>query len=132
MDYVAHEIGHQLGANHTFSHGLESAGVNVEPGSGSTIMGYAGITGANTDVQPHSDAYFHAVSINQVQNNLVSKTCDIETTINNNPPVIAALSTYNIPKGTAFVLTASATDPENDPLTYCWEQVDNATVTINK
>ncbi|MFC5875589.1 Fibronectin type III domain-containing protein [Chryseobacterium arachidis] len=132
IDYVAHEIGHQLGANHTFSHGLESAGVNVEPGSGSTIMGYAGITGANTDVQPHSDAYFHAVSINQVQNNLVSKTCDIETTINNNPPVIAALSTYNIPKGTAFVLTASATDPENDPLTYCWEQVDNATVTINK
>src|SRR5690606_4080191 len=71
IDYVAHEIGHQLGANHTFSFQLEGTGVNVEPGSGTTIMGYAGITGA-TDVQPHSDAYFHHVSINQVQTNLTS------------------------------------------------------------
>ncbi|UOU99776.1 GEVED domain-containing protein [Chryseobacterium daecheongense] len=132
IDYVAHEMGHQLGGNHTFSHGLEGAGVNVEPGSGSTIMGYAGITGPNTDVQPHSDPYFHNVSIKQIQTNLINKTCDVETTITNNPPVIAALPTYNIPKGTAFVLTASATDPENDPMTYTWEEVDNASVTINK
>lgn len=132
IDYVAHEIGHQLGANHTFSHGLESSLVNVEPGSGSTIMGYAGITGPNTDVQAHSDPYFHAVSITQVQNNLTSKTCDVETPITNNPPVITALPTYNIPKGTAFVLTASATDAENDPMTYTWEEVDNASTTINK
>lgn len=132
IDYVAHEIGHQLGANHTFSHGLEGTGVNMEPGSGSTIMGYAGITGPNTDVQPHSDDYFHIASIKQVQANLISKTCDVETATTNNPPVIAALPTYNIPKGTAFVLTASATDAENDPMTYTWEEVDNASVTINK
>ncbi|RKT00925.1 GEVED domain-containing protein [Chryseobacterium defluvii] len=132
IDYVAHEMGHQLGGNHTFSHALEGSGVNVEPGSGSTIMGYAGITGPNTDVQPHSDPYFHNVSIKQVQTNLINKTCDIETAITNNPPVIAALPTYNIPKGTAFVLTASVTDPENDPMTYTWEEVDNASVTINK
>ncbi|MDH6251135.1 hypothetical protein M2347_000862 [Chryseobacterium sp. H1D6B] len=132
IDYVAHEMGHQLGANHTFSHALEGSGMNQEPGSGSTIMGYAGITGPTTDVQAHSDAYFHIASIRQVQTNLTSKTCDVETTItNNNPPVIAALPTYNIPKGTAFVLTASATDAENDPMTYSWEEVDNATVTIN-
>ncbi|ASW76516.1 propanediol utilization protein [Chryseobacterium piperi] len=132
IDYVAHEFGHQLGANHTFSHGLEGTGVNVEPGSGSTIMGYAGITGPNTDVQPHSDDYFHIASIKQVQANLINKTCDVETTVANNPPVIAVLPTYNIPKGTAFVLTASATDAENDPITYSWEEVDNASVTINK
>ncbi|WP_053073337.1 GEVED domain-containing protein [Chryseobacterium sp. FH2] len=132
IDYVAHEMGHQLGANHTFSHGLEGTGMNQEPGSGSTIMGYAGITGANTDVQPHSDAYFHIASIRQVQTNLTNKTCDVETAITNNPPVIAALPTYNIPKGTAFVLTASATDAENDPMTYTWEEVDNASVTVNK
>lgn len=131
IDYVAHEIGHQLGANHTFSHALEPSGVNVEPGSGSTIMGYAGITGSSTDVQPNSNAYFHKVSITQVQTNLTTKTCDVETTVNNSPPVIAALPTYNIPKGTAFVLTASATDAESDPMTYTWEQVDNASVTTN-
>ncbi len=132
IDYVAHEMGHQLGGNHTFSHALEGAGVNMEPGSGSTIMGYAGITGANTDVQPHSDPYFHIVSIFQIQTNLTSKTCDVETATANNPPLVSPLPTYNIPKGTAFALTAVATDPEGNPLTYNWEQTDNATVTINK
>ncbi|TXF74985.1 GEVED domain-containing protein [Chryseobacterium sp.] len=133
IDYVAHEMGHQLGANHTFSHNTENSGMNVEPGSGSTIMGYAGITGTNTDVQPHSDGYFHTVSINQVQTNLTNKTCDVEIPVTNNPPVIAALPTYNIPKGTAFVLTGSVTDPENDPMTFTWEEVDTAgAVVINK
>jgi hypothetical protein len=132
IDYVAHEMGHQLGGNHTYSNVLEGSGVNQEPGSGSTIMGYAGITGANTDVQAHSDAYFHIASIKQVQANLISKTCDVETPVTNNPPVIAALPAYSIPKGTAFVLTASATDPENDPMTYNWEEVDDASVAINK
>lgn len=132
IDYVAHEMGHQLGGNHTFSMSLEGQGTNMEPGSGSTIMGYAGITGSTTDVQNNSDPYFHAISIVQVQNNLTSKTCDVETAIANNVPVIAPLQTYNIPKGTAFVLSATVTDPENDPMTYTWEQVDNAAVAIDK
>lgn len=124
IDYVAHEMGHQLGANHTFSHSLEDTGVNMEPGSGSTIMGYAGITSAN--VQLNSDPYFHVASIIQVQNNLISKTCDVETTTVNNPPVISPLSNYIIPKSTAFVLTGNATDPEGNPMTYTWEQFDSA------
>jgi hypothetical protein len=57
IDFVVHEIGHQLGANHTFSYELEGTGVNVEP-SGSTIMGYAGIT-SDYDVQAASDDYLH-------------------------------------------------------------------------
>ena len=130
IDYVAHEIGHQLGANHTFSNSLESSGQNVEPGSGSTIMGYAGITGA-TDVQAHSDPYFHINSIIQVQNNLTSKTCAIETPVANQPPVIVAMPDVTIPKSTAFVLTAQATDAEGNPITYCWEQTDNATSTTS-
>jgi len=129
IDYVAHEMGHQLGANHTFSHNIEGSGVNMEPGSGSTIMGYAGIVpGAN--VQNHSDPYFHVASILQVEDNLSSTTCDIETTITNNPPIIGALNDYTIPKGTAFVLTGTATDPENDPMTYTWEQFDSANTPI--
>ncbi|WP_449401385.1 reprolysin-like metallopeptidase [Chryseobacterium wanjuense] len=129
IDYVAHEMGHQLGANHTFSHSIEGTGVNMEPGSGSTIMGYAGIVpGAN--VQMHSDAYFHVASILQVEDNLSTTTCDVETNITNNPPVIGALTDYTIPKGTAFVLTATATDPENDPMTYTWEQFDSASTSV--
>ena len=69
IDYVPHEIGHQMGANHTFSFSSEGTGVNVEPGSGTTIMGYAGITGPD-DVQDHSDPYFHYVSIDQILTNL--------------------------------------------------------------
>jgi len=129
IDFVAHEMGHQLGANHTFAHSVEGSGVNMEPGSGSTIMGYAGITNAN--VQMNSDAYFHVASIVQVQQNLIEKTCDNETIIANNPPTIGSLPTYTIPKGTAFVLTASATDPENDPLTYTWEEFDDAGAVVN-
>lgn len=128
IDYVAHEMGHQLGANHTFSHALEGAGVNMEPGSGSTIMGYAGIT--NADVQPNSDDYFHVVSILQVQNNLVAKTCDVEVPVTNNPPVITAFNDLAIPKGTAFALTGNAIDPEGNPMTYTWEQFDNAAIPV--
>lgn len=124
VDYVTHEIGHQLGATHTFSHQLESYGSNIEPGSGSTLMGYAGITSA--DVQKNTDPYFHGFSISQIQNNLISKTCDVETAIANSPPVISAMPDYTVPRSTAFVLTANATDAENDPLTYTWEQVDDA------
>lgn len=125
IDYVAHEMGHQLGANHTFSHNVETAGVNVEPGSGSTIMGYAGITSYN--VQMNSDDYFTYRSILQVQTNLTGKTCPVTTTIANVPPTVNAGTTYTIPKGTAFKLEGTATDPENNALTYCWEQNNNAT-----
>src|SRR5690606_5514181 len=119
IDYVAHEMGHQLGATHTFSMNLEGTGTNMEPGSGSTIMSYAGIT--NWNVQNYADPYFHVASIVQVQQNLNAKACDVETPIANNPPSIQALPTYTIPKGTAFALTAVATDLENNPLTYTWE-----------
>ncbi|SEH34588.1 zinc-dependent metalloprotease [Chryseobacterium culicis] len=129
IDFVAHEMGHQLGDSHTYSFFEGFLNQEVEPGSGSTIMGYAGITGPNTDVQKHSDVYFHSVSIEQVQNNLVSVTADVETPITNNTPVVTAMpTTYTIPRSTPFVLTASATDPDGDALTYCWEQVNPSTL----
>nr|WP_294935989.1 GEVED domain-containing protein [uncultured Flavobacterium sp.] len=124
IDYVAHELGHQFGANHTFSHGNEGTGVNMEPGSGSTIMGYAGITAQ--DVQPHSDAYFHAVSIQQVTNNIKAKTCPTSTATGNSVPTANAGLDFTIPKSTPFMLTGSGTDANGDALTYVWEEMDNA------
>ena len=129
IDYVAHEVGHQLGANHTFSMSNEGTGVNKEVGSGLTIMGYAGIT--SQDVTNHSIDIFHQASIAQVQANLATKTCPITTSIaaNNATPVVATVSNYTIPKSTPFALTGSATDANGDALTYCWEQNDNASST---
>ena len=125
IDYVAHEMGHQLGANHTFSYDVEGTGVSVEPGSGSTIMGYAGIT--DFDVQNHSDSYFAYASIKQIQDNLATKSCPVSTTLSGQTPAVSAGLDYTIPKGTPFVLKGTASDPNGNTMTYCWEQNDSAT-----
>ena len=124
IDYVAHELGHQFGGNHTFSMNNEGTGANMEPGSGSTIMGYAGIT--SQDIQPHSDAFFHAISIQQITNNIKAKTCPTSTSTGNSIPTANAGLDYTIPKGTPFMLTGAGTDANGDSLTYIWEQMDNA------
>ena len=125
IDYVVHEVGHQLGGNHTFSQSLEGTGVNKEVGSGITIMGYAGITAQ--DVAPHSIDIFHQATIAQIQANLATKTCPISVPANNSAPVLSAVSNFTIPASTPFALAASATDVDGDALTYCWEQNDNST-----
>jgi chitodextrinase len=132
VDYVAHELGHQFGANHTWTfNGSEGTGAQMEPGSGSTIMGYAGITGVNTDVQPNSDPYFHAISIQQVTNYIKNRSCQTNTNTGNAVPVVDAGANYTIPRATPFVLDGTATDADpQDVLTYCWEQFDqNAAAT---
>ncbi|MFH4968406.1 reprolysin-like metallopeptidase [Gaetbulibacter sp. M240] len=126
LNYVAHEIGHQMGARHTFAFEDEPTNnVQSEPGSGSTIMAYAGITGEN-DVQPDSDDYFHYHSIKQILTNLSTKSCQTTQIISNNPPLSNAGIDYIIPAGTPYLLKGLATDADiNDNLTYCWEQIDN-------
>ena len=127
LDYVAHELGHQFGANHTWSFESEGTGVQVEPASGTTIMGYAGIVNGN-NLAPNGDDYFHHASIVQIQDYLETTACAVSTNIGNSPPSVSPLSNYVIPKGTPFVLTANAIDTDGDMLTYAWEQIDNGIV----
>jgi len=126
VDYVAHEIGHQLGATHTFNNSCNENRTNysaVEPGSGSTIMAYAGICFPN--VQNNSDTYFHSVSISQIQTNTNTgaSTCATESLQQQETVIPDAGSDLFIPVNTPFMLKGTATgNLEN--ATYCWEQTD--------
>ncbi len=128
VDYVAHEIGHAFGCNHTFANSCSNnrnLSTSVEPGSGSTIMAYAGVCSPN--VQQHSDDYFHITSIREAGNFVTNfATCSTNTDTGNHAPQISVVNYGNvyIPKNTAFMLEASATDADNDALTYNWEQID--------
>jgi hypothetical protein len=131
IDYVAHEMGHQFGCNHTFNSNNGSCSGNrnnataYEPLSGTTIMAYAGICSPD-DIQQHSDPYFHAASLVEASKFITtgSGTCYTTATPTNPTPstVPSILATYNIPFKTPFELTAPiATDPDHQAMTYCWE-----------
>ena len=131
IDYVAHEMGHQFGATHTQNNNCNiTNSTAVEPGSASTIMGYAGICSPN--VQSISDAYFHAVSITQMQEIIAtSGSCATPISNGNNTPVANAGLNYSIPMSTPFILKGSATDADGtSTLTYNWEQIDNEVATM--
>lgn len=129
IDYVAHEMGHQFGAGHTQNNACNRSAVTaVEPGSASTIMGYAGICAPN--VQTNSDDYFHAVSLAQMFTFVqAGGTCSVNTPNGNAAPTVTLLPNYTIPVGTPFVLRGNGADVNGDALTYCWEQTNAGATT---
>ncbi len=135
IDLLAHELGHQLGAAHSFNadesgscNDSRSSSSAYEPGSGSTIMGYAGICDGQ-NLQNQSDPYFHAHSIQAIQgyiNRQSNQTCGVQESINNVAPQIQlSQNSFIIPANSPFVLHGAASDANNDPLTYSWEQYNN-------
>ncbi|RRJ92421.1 T9SS C-terminal target domain-containing protein [Paenimyroides tangerinum] len=130
IDYVAHEVGHQFWASHTYNNlcfGNRNNATAVEPGSGTTIMAYAGICAPN--IQDNSDAYFHQISIQEISEFLQSNWNNCPTiisTANPSPTITSTSGNKTIPNGTPFILTTNATDTNNpNSLTYTWEQMNN-------
>ena len=133
IDYVAHEIGHQFAGNHTFNSSSGSCSGNrngstaYEPGSGVTIMAYAGICSGD-NVAPNSIAYFHSGSFDEIVDfitNGAGDNCAVSSGTGNLAPVIETYTNdFSIPYQTAFKLTGKASDPDGDAVTYSWEEMD--------
>ena len=129
VDYVGHEMGHQFGGNHTFNNSCNNNRNNataIEPGSGTTIMGYAGICAP--DIQNFGDDHYSGISLEEFDNEILSAghTCEVITTLANAAPVITSTNgNITVPANTPFALTAIASDPDGDLLTYNWEQMNN-------
>ena len=136
IDYVAHEIGHQFNAGHTFNgttFNCESgrdALTAFEPGSGSTIMAYAGVC-RSENLQTNSDANFHAGSIAQINTFTAGIACNGLVANGNADPTITPASDHSIPVNTPFMLdnTTAADLVDSDTLTYQWDQMDAGTST---
>jgi hypothetical protein len=128
---VAHEMGHQCGANHTFNSqsggcaGNRSASSAYEPGSGSTIMSYAGSCGGD-NLQPSKDDYFSWISIQEIVAYTTAgygNNCAVKTATGVIDPVVQVpAGGFSIPLGTPFALTATATTTGTP--SWCWEESD--------
>ncbi len=125
IDLFAHELGHQFGANHTWTHeGNEQTGVQMEPGSGTTIMGYSGIA-RSANILLHSDPYFHAISIAQISDYVSTTGCAVTSNTGSAPLLVNAGEDLTLPIGTPFRLIGDASSTDNATLSYCWEQIND-------
>ena len=136
IDYVAHEIGHQFGGDHTFNANTGSCNGNVnsstavEPGSGITIMAYAGICGSTDNLAPNSIAHFHATSYDQITQFThfgLGAACAQTLSTGNQPPQVWTPVSQMVPVSTPFYLSGIGLDPDGDTLRYSWEETDAGT-----
>jgi hypothetical protein len=138
VDYVAHEMGHQFGGHHSFNSQTGACGGGTrdnnfayEPGSGTSIMAYAGIcadSSNNDNTQNNSDPFFHFISLENIINYVTTGTgygdCASTSLTGNSIPSVSTFSHYYIPKATPFRLTATGSDADGDTLSYSWEERD--------
>lgn len=130
VDYVCHEIGHQFAAAHSFNNcgGNESDDAAYEPGSGSTIMGYAGICGSQ-NLQNNSDDYFHPNTLNNIHEYITGEIFGgVGTCATISPGASTTISipgysaTYYIPTNTAFEVEAPDISWPDGMVLYEWDQ----------
>lgn len=125
LNIVGHEMGHQFGGRHTHSNDCNrNETASYEPGSGSTILSYAGICRPFVESVP--DDYFHAISIQQMREFITTggSECPVFLDTENAAPTVDAGSDYIIPASTPFILEGSASDADGDSISYSWEQWD--------
>jgi len=137
-----HEVGHQFGMSHSYNSSIpvcttRNGPTSVEPGSGATVMSY-GFTCDTDDYfttntpQTGPVLQFHAASLAQANTYMAGAgSCFTSTATGNTTPDVTVPSAFTIPKSTPFALTGSATDVDNDNLTYCWEGMNTGTMTPN-
>jgi len=140
-DYVAHEMGHQFGANHSFNGddgncagGNRNDATAVETGSGSSLMSYAGLCDTQ-NIQSSVDPYFHIISIQEIREYVTTgsgNNCPVESNLifNSSAPVADAGEDFLVPMGTPFRLVGSGSDADGDQISYSWEQIDNEITTV--
>lgn len=129
LNVVGQEVGHQLSGGHTWNRcnggGGRAGNSAFEPGSGSTIMSYAGACGPD-NIQGSSDLYYQAGSVDEFFfffKEGAGTTCGTNINTGNNAPevTIPYQSGFFIPISTPFELKGDASDPDGDVLTLAWE-----------
>ena len=107
-----------------FCAGARVGSAAYEPGAGTTVMSYSGVCGAQNIGDP--DNYFaidSVLDIDRYVNHDDGASCGTLVATGNQAPQIDIVSAeITIPAHTPFTLVGSASDPDDDPIKYSWQQ----------